>query len=106
MAWRQVSNSPPEWFREIEEMVCETILFFRNRGHNQDIAIEQTALALGLTRRKTRSIFYQEPFAAARDEYAAIRRAFIAHLEHQAEDLAHRSEAARMRRRQMQLELE
>jgi hypothetical protein len=90
--------------RATEEMVTETVMFFRNRGHGRGVAIDQASLALGLTRRRTWTFYYQQPAAAIRDEYLQIRARFIEHLDEQAEDLTRRSEAARLRRRQMELE--
>ena len=103
MSCNEFSKSDPEWFRAIESMVCDTVLFFRNRGHKRDIAIEQAALALGLSNRKARSIFYQEPVGTLREEYEAIRERFARHLEYQAEDYARRSEGVRAKLRQMDL---
>jgi len=96
----------PDLIRSIESMVHDAVLFFRNRGHNRDAAIGQTALALGMTERRVWSFYYEQPVAAAREEYMAVRLAFIKHLAFQSEDLAQRSEAARMRRRQMEMEFE
>jgi hypothetical protein len=86
-------------------MVVEAVTFFRNRGHGRDVAISQAALALGLTERRTWSFYYEQPVAATREQYEAMRRSFLCHLDQQAEDLAKRSEAARLRRRQMALDL-
>lgn len=91
--------------RATEEMVTETVMYFRNRGHDRDVAIDQASLALGLTRRRTWTFYYQQPAAAIRDEYLKIRARFVDHLDAQAEDLARRSEAARLRRRQIEMEL-
>ena len=77
MRRNNLCDSNPEWLRAAEEMVVDTVLFFRNRGHRRDTAIEQGALALGLTSRKAWSLFYQQPVAIAREEYQQIRRAFI-----------------------------
>lgn len=105
MTRNNFSNSNPEWFRAIEGIVLETVLYFRNRGHKRDVAIEQASLALGLSGRKTRSIFYQEPIGLGRDEYDTIRKAFARHLAHQEDDLMKRSEAARLRRAQIEMDL-
>lgn len=105
MARSDFSNSGTEWLRPIEGMVAETVVWFRNRGHRNQIAIELTALALGLTTRKTRSLLYQEPVATVREEYLSIRRRFREHLALQCADLARRSEAARHRYLQMEADL-
>lgn len=103
MARNNISDN--DRLRTVEEIVDDTIRFFRNRGHKRDVAIEQTALALGLTPRKTRSVFYGETFALLDCEIRHIRRAFARHLDERADDLARRSQEARMRRRQMDMEL-
>ena len=106
MTRSEFSNSDAKWLRSVEEMVVDTVLWFRNRGFRNQIAIEQTALALGLSPRKTRSLLYQEPTATLRDEYISVREAFRRHLLARVDDLARLSEAARMRHRQMELDLE
>jgi len=90
-------------FRTVEEIVADTVTFFRNRGHKRDIAIEQTALSLGITPRKAKSIFYGEIFTLLDGEITSIRAAFARHLEWQAEDYARRSEAVKLKLRQMDL---
>lgn len=103
MTCNNLCDDDPDWVRSIESMVSETVLFFRNRGHRRDAAIEQAALALGLSNRRTWSFFYSQPVAAARDEYGAIRERFARHLEYQADDYARRSEGVRAKLRQMDL---
>ena len=93
-----------DFLRATEVMVSETVTYFRNRGHAHDVAIDQASIALGLTRRRTWTFYYQQPAAAIRDEYLRIRARFVDHLDEQAEDLARRSEAARLRRQQIELE--
>lgn len=95
----------PDWLRAIEEMVFETVTFFRTRGHNRDIAMEQTSLALGISRRRVWAIFYQEPFAATREQYGELRQSFARHLATQETELAKRSEAARLRRMQIEMDI-
>lgn len=92
-------------YRTIQEIVSDAVMFFRNRGHNRTTAIEQAALALGMTQRKTRSIFYGEAFTLLDCEIRRVRAAFLTHLDQQADDLARRSEEARARRRQFELEI-
>jgi hypothetical protein len=103
MSVSMTCNKPcDDHVRATEEMVFETVTYFRNRGHKRDIAIEQTALALGLSPRKTWSLFYSQPVAVLGEEYNRIRRAFANHLDEQADDLVRRSEAARLRRQQIE----
>lgn len=103
MTCNNICETDPDWLRAIEEMVVDTVLFFRNRGHRRDIAIEQAALALGLSNRRTWSLFYQQPVATARAEYETIRQAFARHLEYQAEDYVRRSDAVKAKLRQMEM---
>lgn len=92
--------------RSMSSMVVEVVTFFRNRGHGRDVAISQAALALGLTDRRTWSFYYEQPVAATREQYHALRRSFLFHLDHQADDLACRSAAVRLRRQQLELEFD
>lgn len=103
MAWNKVSNADQDWLRAIEAMVSDTVTYFRNRGHKRDIAIEQASLALGISQRKTKSIFYQEPVAASQEDRDRVFQAFMSHLDQQAEDYARRAEAVKAKRRQMEL---
>jgi len=105
MTCNNLCNADPDWLRSIEEMVCETVIFFRNRGHRRDAAIEQAALALGLTNRRTWSFFYQQPVATVREEFESIRQAFARHLEYQAADYIRRSEIVRAKLRQIELDV-
>lgn len=105
MSWNKNSNSNPDLLGSLEAMVLETVLYFRNRGHRRDIAIEQGALALGLSPRKVKSIFYQEPVATSREEYDHIFLAFMRHLDAEAADYTRRAEAVKAKRRQMALGL-
>lgn len=91
--------------RTVEEIVDDTVTFFRNRGHKRDVALEQTALALGLTPRRTRRIFYGEAVALLGVECRQIRQAFVCHLEKRADEYALKSETVRARLRQMQMEI-
>lgn len=99
----EMSNLPSQWLGAVEGIVAETVLWFRNRGHTRNIAIEQTALALALTPRKTRSILDGEPFAVRREEYDRTFEAYMRHLDFRAEDHLNRIDAIRAKRRQMEL---
>lgn len=91
--------------RSLSEIVLDAVTHFRNRGHRSDHAIQQAALALELSPRRVKSLVYGEAYSVAVDEYERVRRAFLRHLDEQAEDLMRRSEQARARRRQMELRL-
>ena len=103
MIWREFSGGDD--CRQTMGLVDEVVTMFRNRGYRSAIAIEQTALALGLSERRVRSIFYGEAFTLAAGEYAAIRRQYMNHLDVEADHLASRFEAIKAKRRQMELEI-
>lgn len=93
------------WYRAVEEFVADTVLYFRNRGHRNEIAIEQAALALGLTKPKTWSLLYQRPVVVTREEHDRVFLAVMRQLDERAEDFAKRRDAAIAKRRQMELGL-
>ena len=103
MTWKEKSG---DGLRAVESMVAEAITFFRNRGHRRTIAIEEAALALGITPRRTRSIFDGESVAMRPAEMDMVFRRFLRHLDAQAEDYAQRSAAVKAKRRQMEMRLE
>ena len=105
MSRGELSNLPPQWSRAIEGIVAEVVVWFRNRGHTRNVAIDQAALALHLTPRKTRSILDREPFAMRREEYDRIFEAFMRHLDFQTEDHLAKTAAAKAKRRQIELSL-
>lgn len=105
LSWGNQTNSEPQWSRAVEGIVAETVTWFRNRGHARNIAIEQAALALELTPRKTRSILDGDPFAMRREEYDRTFEAFMRHLDFQTEDHLRRAEASKAKRRQMEMSL-
>lgn len=104
MDGKQFSRSEA-WLRQVEEIVCDVVLYFSNRGHSRDVSIEQTGLALGLSARKTKRIFYQEPTAVFAEDHQSVKRLFAEHLYQRERDLARRSREARLRRKQIELEL-
>lgn len=91
--------------RTVEEIVHDTVTFFRNRGHKRETPFEQTALALGISQRKAWSIFYGQAFAVLPSEYRRIRDGFVRHLDERADDLTRRSDQARMRRQQLTMDV-
>lgn len=105
MARTHCSANRRDGVRSLESIVSDAVLYFRNRGHRNDHAIEQVALALEMSPRRCRSLLYGEVFVTTAAELARVHAAFLRHLDAQADDLAARSEAARARRRQMELEL-
>lgn len=105
MSWSNFSASKRDLVRDLASMVLETVTHFRNRGHCAEHAIEQTALALDLTPRRVKSLVYGEAFSAQPDERHRVHALFLRQLDAEALDLARRSDAARARRRQMELDL-
>lgn len=102
MAW---SNSSKDSLREAMEYVDNTVTDYRNRGLTREKAREQAALTLAITPRRARSLFYQEAFSMAVEEYRRIKAAYLRHLDDEADSLALRSQAARKRRAQLELDL-
>lgn len=102
MTWSVLSVSHPTWGDAMQAIVTGVVRHFKQRGHKRDFAIEQASLALGLSQRKARSIYYGEPFAAARADYDALKRAYRRHLDTVIADLEQRSEEARLQREQME----
>lgn len=103
MAWSNFSKLDP--LREAASMLEETVTAYRNRGHTRQHAVEQAALALGMTPRRAKALLYGEAFNVALDEYNAIKQRFLEHLDQEAESLAARFEAVRAKRRQMEMSL-
>jgi hypothetical protein len=91
--------------RLVMEMIDDAASAFRNRGHSRQQAVDQAALALGVTPRKAKAWLYGESFKATEEEARAVRLRYLDHLDAEAESLAERSEAIRSRRRQISLEL-
>lgn len=89
--------------RTVMEIVYETVTFFRNKGHKGDAPFEQASLTLGISQRKTWSVFYGQAFTFLDCEVNRIRARFVAHLEWQAEDYVRRSDALKAKIKQMEL---
>lgn len=103
MDWSNFSTNDP--LRHVMSLLDDAVSSYRNRGHSRQHAVEQAALALGITPRRAKSLLYGEAFTVAVEEYRAIKARFLDHLDAEAEHLAARSAAARARRRQMELEI-
>lgn len=102
MSWRETCNYDPA--RRIEELVHETVAAFRARGCRVEPSIEQAGERLGLSGRKTRSLYYAQPVAIAREEYRRVTARFEAHLEAETDDLLRRVEALRAKRAALKAE--
>ena len=97
MAWQNYSN---DFIRKAAEIVVETVTHYANLGYNRPSAIEQAALALEITPRRVKSLWYDPNVVAVRKtEYERLRVRYAAHLEAKADELAQRSREARERAR-------
>lgn len=83
--------------RKVEHWVCDVVLAHRNKGLRSEHAIEQAALALGISKRKTRAFFYGEASGVAPSEVQQLRERWVRHMEQQAEEYARKSDAIRAR---------
>ena len=102
MRWRNFSENRE---REAAGLVVDTVDFFRGRGHGGQLAIREAAFALDIPARTARSLLYGEAVSVSIEKYRALRRRFLDHLDARTRDFEARAEAARTRRRQMELEL-
>ena len=100
LTWPNCSNPDPA--RQAAALVDDTVTAIRNRGHTRRYALHLAALELGLRFRRARSLLYGDPVTLLDEELAAIRAAYLAHLDAEASQLAARSAAARERLRRMQ----
>ncbi len=97
MPWQNYSNDS---IRKAAEIVVETVTHFANLGHSRPTAIEQAALALDITPRRAKSLWYDPNIVAVRrTEYERMKVRYAAHLEAKADELAQRSREARERAR-------
>ena len=103
MPWTQTLHHDP--VREVAELIDDVVTAIRNRGYTRERAMKQAALELGMTHRRVRSLTWGEAWRVTAEEHAAIRARFLDFLDREAEQLAARSEAARARRRQMELDI-
>jgi hypothetical protein len=97
MPWQNYSN---DFIRKAAEIVVETVTHYGNLGYSRPSAIEQAALALEITPRRVKSLWYEpDVIAVRRAEYEHLRVRYTAHLEAKADELAQRSREARERAR-------
>jgi hypothetical protein len=104
MARSEIPNAY-EMMRQAESWIYEVVTNHRNRGFTTRDAIEQAALDLDVSSRKVRTFFHGEASGIALDEWRVLKSRFLAHLEAEAADLDRRADAARLRRRQLQMGL-
>lgn len=84
VAWQQKPNEY-ETTREAEEMVREVYTDYRNRGWDAPVALEQTAMDFGFTRRRVRSFLEGYVSTVAHEQWREIKRRFLAHLDDEIE---------------------
>lgn len=94
-----------ETMREAESWIYDVVTNHRNRGFITRDAINQAALDLGLSPRRVRAFFHGEASGIALEEWHALKARFLAHLEAEAADLTRRADAARLRRKQLSLDI-
>jgi hypothetical protein len=99
LTWPKSSKTEPDPARAAAEMVDETVTAIRNRGHTRHLALRLAARELGLRLRRVRALVYGDPVRVDEPELAAIRAAFLRHLDAEAARLEARSAAARERLR-------
>lgn len=102
MSWSNFSVSPDP-LNGAMDIARHTVRGKRQKGSKIGAAIEQAALALGTTPRRTRALLYGEVFAVARAEYYRLLDRFLAHLDAEAVELEKEAEAVREHRRQLSL---
>ena len=91
--------------RSAAELLDDSVTAFRNRGFTREAGIEQAALALGIPVNRAKALLYGRLYSVAADEYQAIHARFLTHLDEGADSLARRSAEARVRRKQMEMDL-
>ena len=94
MRWSNFTNDY-ETIRRAASLVCDVVFARRNAGQQTATAIEQAALALGISKRKARAFYYGEASGVERAELEQMRERFVVHMEQQAEEHTRRAEIIR-----------
>jgi hypothetical protein len=84
MSWDEISTET-EMTRQAESWADEVYTDYRNRGLGRPVALEQTALDLGITPRRVRSLLEGYASRVAIELWQDMRRRFLLHLEKEAE---------------------
>lgn len=88
------------------EIVRDVVLARRATGsRSMPEALEQGALDLGITSSRAKAFFYREVLFVTREQWLALKAAAISECDARARRLQERTEAARAKRRQHELEL-
>lgn len=98
-------NFASDIVRDAAALIDDAVTALRNRGHTREHAVRQAALFFGLPESRAKGLLYGKVFALAAEEYRAIKARFLDHLDAEADYLAARSQAARARRKQMEMEI-
>jgi hypothetical protein len=106
MTWTDRANSASEHIEQARGLIYRVYRWYRRddelKAHH---AIGQTALAFGLTERKTRSLIRGEPVAVAIEEYQAIKNRYRQRVRQRSVELLAQAEAMEEEERQMVMRL-
>ena len=91
--------------REVTILLDEAVTSYRNRGHSRAVATDDAAKALGVTPRRAKALLYGESFKVTDEEHRAIKLAYLAHLDDEAAHFSAMLDAAKTKRRMMEMEL-
>lgn len=106
MSWISRANSQPEYLDAARDLIARVYRWYRRDEElKSPHAIEQTALAFGLTERKTRSLIRGEPVAVAIEEYRAIKDRYRHRVRQRSLELLAMAEAMEEEERQMEMRL-
>jgi hypothetical protein len=90
MSWNEIPTENA-MMRDAESWADEVYTDYRNRGWDRPVALEQTALDLGLTPRKVRSLLDGYASRIAAELWQDLRQRFLKHLENEAAYAAKRA---------------
>lgn len=106
MSWTKIANSQSQQLDATRDLIARVYRWYRRDDNlKAPYAIEQTALAFGLTERKTRSLIRGEPVAVATKEHQSIRDRYRQRVRQRSVELLAMVEAMEEEERQMELRL-
>ena len=88
---------------EIARLLDDAVTDIRNRGYTREGALSRAAEWFGVTVGRAKRMVYGEAYSVTEAERAAIRRRYLDHLDEQARYYEAKLDAAKARRRQMEL---
>ena len=103
MAWNENPTESATMMRQAEAWVDEVYTDYRNRGWVRPVALEQTALDLGITPRRVRSFLDGYAGQIAAELWQDMRQRFRRHLEKEAEFAMKRAAIRAAQLRDMEL---